>query len=182
MNDLPYPLYDKEWDDFDFRGAPERICILLLTHLVSEWGTNRLLDTHFVDQWLAKQNWGTTDKERQSNFAHLYNNRSRTMLGDLVRRILQRETGLRQIMAVKLISDDLDIFDDLEVRIEAMRALDMFEENLTLVGNEIDRLVAGRRREPGDDEGQRIRRQHRQAMVLNDGAHPLTMSDIIGGS
>jgi hypothetical protein len=172
LTDVPHEKYDKDFDNFEFRDVAERFCLLLLSRLISEFGPDGVIEAGFVQEWLAKEPWGSTEKERVVNFMDLY--RKNTRLSHIIVRIRGSPKGLRQLVRAKLFPGG-GLFGD-----------------ITVTGSVNDQVILGddgtsqlpylegapRAREHSTEERHR-RRRHREAMVLNDGVQPIGVSDII---
>ena len=74
VKDVPHNTYDKEFDNFDFRDPVERFCLLVLFRLTIEFGSEEIIKAGIVPRWLAREPWGSTEKEIQENFKHCYHN------------------------------------------------------------------------------------------------------------
>lgn len=170
VHDGPHESYDREFDNFDFRDPVERFCLLVLFRLTIDFGPEEIIKAGIVHEWLAKEPWGTTEKERQENFKHCYSNKR---LPELIPRIVHDSRGLGELVRAKLIdSSDTTFFPPSRGNIEDSIAGNNGLPDLTLTegGPRLREQSAGERR---------LRRRHREAMVLNDGVQPVGVSDII---
>ncbi|KAL9484607.1 hypothetical protein ACSS6W_003396 [Trichoderma asperelloides] len=164
--DLPI-VTDVHWDEYYLRDMGERFCLMFLTELINKYGATMLVKAKFVEKWLSKQDWGSTGEERRRNFkdyTDLRNNR----ITDIINRIKHSRRGLRALEKAGLI--------DKESSRRRMREL---PDLLMEVEEEIAGEQQSRRAREHSAEEQRLRRQHREAMVLNDGTRPLGREDII---
>jgi hypothetical protein len=172
VEDVPHDNYDKEFDNFDFRDPVERFCLLVLFRLANEFGSEEIIKAGIVPRWLAKEPWGSSEKERQENFRHCYNNRMR--LSEIILRIVHHPCGLADLVKAQLMdASDTTFFPPPKIII--VDATTAAESGLSDVG-----VTGGvpRIREQSAEE-RHIRRRHREAMVLNDGVQPVGVSDII---
>jgi hypothetical protein len=170
VGDVPHSNYDKEFDNFDFRDPVERFCLLVLFRLTMEFGSEEIIKAGVVPRWLAKEPWGSTEKEIQENFKHCYHN---MRLSELILRIAHHSRGLADLVKAKLMdTSDTTFFPPPKIIIDDNIA---GEHGLSDLG-----LTEGvpRIREQSAEET-RLRRRHREAMVLNDGVQPVGVSDII---
>ncbi|EHK40858.1 uncharacterized protein TrAtP1_004221 [Trichoderma atroviride] len=168
--DLPI-VTDIHWDEYYLRDMGERFCLMFLTELINKYGATMLVKAKFVEKWLSKQDWGSTGEERRRNFkdyTDLRNNR----ITDIINRIKHSRRGLRALEKAGLI--------DKESSRRRMRELPdlLMEVEEEIVGEQAGEQQSRRTREHSAEE-QRLRRQHREAMVLNDGTRPLGREDII---
>jgi hypothetical protein len=173
ITDYAHNDYDEEWDNWFFRDVVEEGCLLVLAHLVAEYGVNGLVKANFVDRWLVKEPWGSTDLERQLNFAdHLMRNSGLNVItGPLYR----DDSGRKQLEKANLL---------LERTENPGAAVDTRMINGGSTAGEEDFLDItfienGRRPRDQSAEEEHLRRRHREAMVLNDGTRPLGRGDII---
>ncbi|KAL7901385.1 hypothetical protein HDV63DRAFT_196925 [Trichoderma sp. SZMC 28014] len=168
--DLPI-VTDIHWDEYYLRDMGERFCLMFLTELINKYGATMLVKAKFVEKWLSKQDWGSSGEERRRNFkdyTDLRNNR----ITDIINRIKHSRRGLRALEKAGLI--------DKESSRRRMRELPdlLMEVEEEIVGEQAGEQQSRRTREHSAEE-QRLRRQHREAMVLNDGTRPLGREDII---
>lgn len=171
LTDYEHDPYDLEWDNWILRDIVEKECLMLLASLVDKFGVDDLLKSRFVERWLAKQPWGTYEKERQVNF--LESMRTLNRLNELVLPLVRDLAGRRQLCKAKLLPQDF------EWELPGPRDVRMTNGEGT-AGEDFDAMfVEGRRRRDQSSEEENIRRRHREAMVLNDGTRPLGRDDII---
>lgn len=170
VRDVPHPSYDKEFDNFDFRDPVERFCLLVLFRLTIEFGSEEIIKAGIVQRWLAKEPWGSTEKEIQENFKHCYSN---MRLSELILRIAHHPRGLGELVKAKLIDNsDSTFFQRSRGNIEDSAVGENGLSDLTLT-------EGGPRLREQSAEERHLRRRHREAMVLNDGVQPIGVSDII---
>jgi hypothetical protein len=170
LTDVPHEKYDKDFDNFEFRDVAERLCLLLLFRLITEFGPEGVIEAGFVHKWLAKEPWGSTEKERVTNFIDLY--RRNTRLSHIIVRIRGSPRGLRQLVKARLFPANREMLGDTGLT-TGQGILD--EDGIS----QLTYLEGGPRiREHSTVERHR-RRRHREAMVLNDGVQPIGVGDII---
>lgn len=203
--EIDYPLYDCEFDAFDFRDPAENVALMTLELIISErFGSARYLaKTGFVEYWLARQNWGSTPEEIHKNFLCLYRLQEAgrgNPLSSIVNKLAGQQRGVQKLVAAGLIA-----------RPESINVIG-FDKGYSLYGDSPDAphwqtsgpsgevitysleevlaatnngtgtgTVARDSRRPVEQsaEERRLRRRNREVMVLNDGSQPLAMSDII---
>jgi hypothetical protein len=206
-----YPPYDRDFDMFDFRDPVENVALVTLELLLNErpGATRALVKTNFVRDWLAKQNWGDTDFNRQVNFVHHFrqhmSGRSNP-LTHIVSKIAGLKEGVDQLIAANLINGSgmlgivkfkkgYSIFRGQAGSPRTSWVYGVprggnedelndditysFEEALSNANNDDPTVGGGRRPIEQSAEERRLRRRNREVMVLNDGSQPLTTNDII---
>ncbi|KAI8632063.1 hypothetical protein F5Y19DRAFT_423081 [Xylariaceae sp. FL1651] len=175
-------LDDPLYDEYFLRDIGERRCLMLVTSLVQKYGVEKLVEAKFVEKWLARQPWGDTDEERRKNFA-LYVDRKKNRIREICLHLKASKAGRKALVGAKLTSKLRKPKRDrpdrpaspritLHVSLANERGADgIMRETLhtELVPRVNDQSV----------EEQRLRRRHREAMVLNDGTHSLGRGDII---
>lgn len=172
LDDVKQPkLSDSHWDEYYLRDMAERFCLMFTLELVNKYGANSLVKAGFVEKWLAKQNWGDSAEERRRNFKD-YMEFKNNRIVDIVNRIKHSRRGLRALEKTGLIDRE-----NTRRRIRELPDLIM-EIDEEAAGVSIMERQVPRTREHSAEE-QRLRRQHREAMVLNDGTRPLAREDII---
>lgn len=127
------------------------------------------MKSRFVERWLAKEPWdGESGLERHINFTG-YLGRS-NKLNELIIPLTRDVNGRRALVKADLIPAHNMFSLDTQTRASETDARD---------GN-LERLIDINRRRRGDQtqEGEHLRRRHREAMVLNDGTRPLGRGDI----
>lgn len=158
----PPDLGNSHWDEYYLRDMAERFCLMFVSELVNKYGVHLLVKANFVDRWLAKQDWGDDPHLRRFRFKQ-YMNLKNNRLVDIVSRLKLSKRGMLALEKAGLVDKDIP---DLIVEME--------EE---IVEEQPSDSMARRTREHSAEE-RRLRRQHREAMVLNDGTRPLGRDDI----
>ncbi|KAL2757475.1 hypothetical protein ACRALDRAFT_2039900 [Sodiomyces alcalophilus JCM 7366] len=164
-------LNDRLWDDYPLRDMAEKFCLSFALELVNRYDADMLVKAKFVEKWLAKQNWGDGDRERRENFLYYVEYRSNRIV-DIITKIARSHEGSKALVASKLAAES-----NFSLSSEAA-----FLVQPTLRAGELDDDQAGEqmpRNRDHSDEEQRLRRQHREAMVFNDGTRPIGREDII---
>ena len=174
LTDYEHNAYDPEWDNWHLRDVVEQGCLLVLGQLVDKMGmegVDGLVKSHFVERWLAKEPWGTNDKERQTNFSDSLRKVNR--LNEIAIPLFRDNKGRKDLIKAKLVPADI------EAGLNMVRDVRMINGEST-AGEDFDGMfVESRRRRDQSSEEEHIRRRHREAMVLNDGTRPLGRGDII---
>lgn len=172
LEDVDLPVVTNiHWDEFYLRDTAERSCLKFLQELTSKYGANLLVKAKFVEKWLVKQKWGDTPERRKKNFKAYMDARS-NRVSDIVTRIGQCRRGLRALEKSGLV--------DKENSRRRIRELpDLLMEVGDVIGEAPPTDGQLRRAREHSAEERRLRRQHREAMVLNDGTRPLAREDII---
>ncbi|PHH83621.1 hypothetical protein CDD82_6067 [Ophiocordyceps australis] len=153
LNDCPVPdLSDSHWDEYQLRDKAEKLCLALAYQLCSTHGARRLAKAGFVEKWLAKQDWGTQPEMRVVRFA-MYMGRKKNRIVEVVNKLRQSHSGMRALRNAKLLKKPCQ--------------------------NSLPNSPRSRQLRESSVEQRRLRRQHREAMVLNDGTRPLGQADII---
>ncbi|KAM4054862.1 cytoskeleton-associated protein [Hirsutella rhossiliensis] len=172
LHDVERPdLSNSHWDEYYLRDMAERFCLMFVFELVNKYGASLIIKAKFVEKWLAKQNWGSDPQQRRCRFKEymdLKNNR----LAEIVTGIKHSKRGLRALEKAGLIDKESSRRRSGELPELIME----IEEEI--VGEQPTDPMARRTREHSAEE-RRLRRQHREAMVLNDGTRPLGREDII---
>lgn len=169
----PPSLEDYHWDEYYLRDAAEKFCLMFILELVDKNGASMLVKAKFVEKWLAKQDWGTDPLERRQRFAE-YMAYKNNRIVDIVNRIRHSRRGLRALekaglMAESLARRQMQELPDLVMEFISPDVRESIEEPDSQAPRTRDQSV----------EEQRLRRQHREAMVLNDGTRPVGRQDII---
>lgn len=168
-------LDDPLYDEYYLRDIGERRCLMLVCQLIHRFSTDKLIEAGFVEKWLAKQPWGDDDEERQKNFA-MYMERRKNRITDICFHLKTSKAGRKALFKAKLTPKIRRPKRDRGDHIKVVLEISMTNE---------DDPDGPLRTEPvprANDqtaEEQRLRRRHREAMVLNDGTHSLGRSDII---
>ncbi|KPM44694.1 hypothetical protein AK830_g1827 [Neonectria ditissima] len=172
LTDVERPkLTDSHWDEYYLRDMAERFCLMFILELINKYGASMLVKAKFVEKWLAQQDWGDSPEERRSNFKS-YMQLKGNRIVDIVDKIRLSRRGLKAMEKAGLIDKE-----NSRRRIRELPDLIMEIEEETTGGPLAEQQVP-RTREHSAEE-QRLRRQHREAMVLNDGTRPLGREDII---
>ncbi|KAL2165824.1 hypothetical protein VTG60DRAFT_3747 [Thermothelomyces hinnuleus] len=175
-------LDDADWDEYPLRDMTEKLCLMFISQLLSCYDAEKLVKAKFVEKWLAKQNWGTTEEERQRNFAQYLRCRG-NRITDIVASIRGTRSGREALEKTGLLPrsppSDTDIEDNIPL-IERFSVLLSSNINISnLREDEQARVLIRSLQGPQTAEEQRVRHRHREAMVLNDGTRPLNSEDII---
>ncbi|KAF4988547.1 hypothetical protein FDECE_14996 [Fusarium decemcellulare] len=173
LDDVERPsLTDSHWDEYYLRDMAERFCLMFILELVNKYGANMLVKARFVEKWLAKQEWGDDIEERRRNFKD-YMSLKTNRIVEIVDRIKHTRRGLKALEKAGLVDPENSRRRIRELPDLIMEIDEAASEPLT--GQQVQ---VPRTREHSAEE-QRLRRQHREAMVLNDGTRPLGREDII---
>ncbi|KAG5938199.1 hypothetical protein E4U53_008063 [Claviceps sorghi] len=165
-------LTNYHWDEYYLRDMAERFCLMFVHELINKYRANALVKAKFVEKWLAKQRWGESPEARRHNFK-CYMDLKTNRIVDIVERIKRSKRGLRALERAGLIEES-------KHKRRMKKLPDVVGEPGQYVGVSDDRSIRIRRRiHEQSIEEQRLRRQHREAMVLNDGTRPLGREDII---
>jgi hypothetical protein len=170
VTDYKHNDYDLEWDNYYLRDVAEQGCLMVLGQLVDKYGVGGVVKSRFVERWLEKEPWGETEDERFPNFAESLRKKNR--INDITVPLFRDRLGRRQLIKAKLIPPEFEM--DQRHRDTRMT------NGESTAGEDFDGMfVENRRRRDQSAEDDRIRRRHREAMVLNDGTRPLGRDDII---
>ncbi|KAF7559788.1 hypothetical protein G7046_g4377 [Stylonectria norvegica] len=164
-------LNDNHWDEYYLRDMAERFCLMFVLELINKYGVSMLLKAGFVEKWLARQDWGDEPAEQRHNFQE-YMKYKNNRIVDIVARIRHSRRGLKALEKAGLMDKEIT-----RRRIHELPDLIMEIEEDVAGGPLLEQQIP-RTREHSAEE-QRLRRQHREAMVLNDGTRPLGREDII---
>lgn len=161
---------------------------MFFLELINKNGVDMLVEANFVEKWLAKQDWGASDAERLINFKQ-YMKYKRNRIVDIVTSIHHTHMGTQRLVDCGLMPpESLRQWRDFEFVPDSVAAVEdtLMEDALTTARDgEQDpaqvllNLVSSLRPLEHSDEEQRLRRQHREAMVFNDGSRPIAREDII---
>lgn len=169
-------LDDPLYDEYYLRDMGEQRCLLLVSLLIHHSGVENLVEAKFVEKWLAKQPWGDTDEERRKNFA-LYMDRKKNRISNICHHLRASRAGRKALVRAKLATKTRKSKRDRSANIKVVLEFTMTNEGDGTVETSEVELVP--RLNDQSDEGLRLRRRHREAMVLNDGTHSLGRDDII---
>ncbi|RYP23319.1 hypothetical protein DL765_001228 [Monosporascus sp. GIB2] len=173
-------LDDPLYDEYHLRDINERRCLVLVRKLIHKYGTDRLIEAKFIERWLAKQPWGDTNEERRRNFSQ-YLERKKNRISDICQHLTETRAGRRALVKAKLLLKSKRPRRDRSEHIKVVLEISMGNENDPdgAVQIETSRSELVPRVMDQSAEEQRLRRRHREAMVLNDGTHPPGHGDII---
>ncbi|KAF6842470.1 cytoskeleton-associated protein [Colletotrichum musicola] len=170
-------LDDKYWDEYYLRDMAERFCLMFVLELINKYGADMLVKAKFVEKWLAKQPWGDKEAERQENFIYYMEHKNNRIV-EIVNKIAQTTAGAKAIIECKLASKtNVKLTPDPNIA-GFMIVLQSTLSNADGDDNQLSVEQVPRTREHSAEE-QRLRRQHREAMVFNDGTRPIAREDII---
>ncbi|KAH7376531.1 hypothetical protein B0T11DRAFT_324417 [Plectosphaerella cucumerina] len=187
LTDVEQPkLDDPHWDEYYLRDMAERFCLMFFLELINKNGVEMLVKAKFVEKWLAKQNWGESDAERLLNFKQ-YMKYKRNRIVDIVGAIHHTEEGTRRLVQCGLMPpESLHQFETnsnqaptVAALQEILGAVSDLERESNGQAQTLRNLANSLRTVEHSDEEQRLRRQHREAMVFNDGTRPIAREDII---
>ncbi|KAK4105472.1 hypothetical protein N658DRAFT_512914 [Parathielavia hyrcaniae] len=178
-------LDDEDWDEYLLRDMAEKLALMFISQLVSCDDAGKLIKAKFIDKWLVKQNWGTSEQDRQRNFAQYMRCRS-NRITDIVASIRGTHSGREALEKAGLLpaspssSSGSDPEDNIPL-IERFRVLLPGNINLNNLRDDEQARLLLRSLPQGAQtvEEQRVRHRHREAMVLNDGSRPVNSDDII---
>ncbi|KAL2270140.1 hypothetical protein VTJ83DRAFT_2324 [Remersonia thermophila] len=176
-------LDDETWDEYPLRDMAEKLCLMFINQLVSSYDAGKLIRAGFVDKWLAKQNWGSAPEERQRNFAR-YMRYKANRVTDIVACIRALPAGRKALQRAGLVPatpppSERDGEDNMPL-IERLSVLLPGNISIAEIGDdEQARLLLRSLQGTQSAEEQRVRHRHRQAIVMNDGSHPVSREDII---
>ncbi|RMJ12461.1 hypothetical protein CDV36_007865 [Fusarium kuroshium] len=173
LDDVERPdLTDSHWDEYYLRDMAERFCLMFILELTNKYGSRDLIKARFVEKWLAKQEWGTDPEERRRNFKNYMDLKSNRIV-EIVDRIKDERRGRKALEKAGLVDWKESMRTIFRKTPEATMDIQEEAADGALAEQQIPRT-----REHSAEE-QRLRRQHREAMVLNDGTRPLGREDII---
>ncbi|KAJ3571635.1 hypothetical protein NPX13_g5308 [Xylaria arbuscula] len=177
LSDVEHEVLDDPlYDEYLLRDVCEQRCLLLVSLLMHHHGVEKLMEAQFVEKWLAKQPWGDTHEARRKNFA-LYIDRKKNRISDICLQLRSCQVGRKALVKAKLVTKSRKSKRERSSNIKVVFELRMTnEEDSTIETSQIE-LVP--RVNDQSVEEQRLRRRHREAMVLNDGTHSLGRGDII---
>ncbi|KAJ2992552.1 hypothetical protein NUW58_g2123 [Xylaria curta] len=176
LDDVEHDILDDPlYDEYYLRDIGEQRCLLLVTVLIHYYGVEKLIAAKFIEKWLAKQPWGDTDEARRKNFA-LYMDRKKNRISDICLQLRASKAGRKALVKAKLATKLRKSKRDRSANIKVVLEISMGNDDSTVEASQIE-LVP--RVNDQSAEEQRLRRRHREAMVLNDGTHSLGRGDII---
>ncbi|KAK5658823.1 hypothetical protein OQA88_1635 [Cercophora sp. LCS_1] len=173
-------LNDEHWDEYPLRDMTEKLCLMFISQLITHYDAEKLVKAKFVEKWLAKQNWGTTPEERQSNFLKYLQNKN-NRISDIVTSIQNTRSGREALEKTGLMSPGCATDNDEDdTHLEAAERFNiLISMNVDEIRGEDDENRVLARTLPTDFDEHRRRQLHREAMVLNDGSRPVNRDDII---
>lgn len=172
LDDVKRPdLSNSHWDEYYLRDMAERFCLMFVFELVNKYGASLLVRAKFVEKWLALQDWGSDPQQRHRRFKE-YMDLKGNRLAEIVSCIKHSKRGLRALEKAGLMDRESSRRRSVEL---PELIMDIEEE---IVDEQPTDPMARRTREHSAEE-RRLRRQHREAMVLNDGTRPFGREDII---
>ncbi|KAK4151961.1 hypothetical protein C8A00DRAFT_44924 [Chaetomidium leptoderma] len=175
-------LDDEDWDEYALRDMTEKLCLMFISQLLSCYDAEKLVKARFVEKWLAKQNWGITEEDRQHNFAQYMHCRG-NRITDIVASIRGTHSGREALEKARLLPVSSPSDSDPEDNIPLIERFSVLLPNNIDMGNLRDddqtRLLIRSLQGVQTAEEQRVRHRHREAMVLNDGSRPVNSDDII---
>ncbi|KAI1383213.1 uncharacterized protein F4822DRAFT_419683 [Hypoxylon trugodes] len=167
-------LDDPLYDEYYLRDIGERRCLLLVSQLIHRYPGNaidKLIENGFIERWLARQPWGDREDERKNNFM-MYLDRRKNRIADICFHLKTTKAGRKALVKAKLTNKVKRTMAPVRVVLE----VSMTNEDGNDGASGAD--LVPRVNEQSAEE-QRLRRRHREAMVLNDGTHSLGRGDII---
>lgn len=183
VGDVEYEkLDDKYFDEYPFRDAAEKMCLMFILQLIIKYDAKELIMARFVEKWLARQAWGDTDEERRSLFAQ-YMEHKRNRITDICQKLQESRLGRQALEKAKLLPEGSRA--ESKVGFRLLMSADLMplsvdaeeyartEEEYALAQGLQPRVMEQ------SAEEQRLRHNHRHTMVWNDGTHPLGRDDII---
>lgn len=160
----------------------EKLCLMFISQLINCYDVEKLVKAKFVEKWLAKQNWGSAEEERQRNFAQYMRRRS-NRITDIIAALRGSPSGREALERAGLLPRTSPAESDAEDNIPLIERFSvMLPANINVSNLREDdptRLLLRSLQTVQSLEEQRIRHRHREAMVLNDGTHPVNSDDII---
>lgn len=173
-------LNDEHWDEYPLRDMTEKLCLMFISQLITHYDAEKLVKAQFVEKWLAKQNWGATQEERQANFLKYLQTKT-NRISDIVTSIQNTRSGREALEKAGLMSPGCGTDNEEEethlVVAERFNILISMNTGEMRGDDDENRVLA--RTLPTDFDEHRRRQLHREAMVLNDGSRPVNRDDII---
>lgn len=178
LTDFEHDPYDKEFDNWDFRDVNERLCLMIVHRFTMEFGIWHFIQQGFVSRWLAKEPWGNTEQEMQENITHCYHQNS--LLSYIVLKTLSDPVGRKELRKAKLIGGNPSSPLHGGIDIRMINGEDTAGEGFLASFEILPSIEGGAPRvQERSAEEQRMRRNHRDAMVLHDSSEPLGLDSII---
>lgn len=161
------PLRDAFWDEYYLRDSAEKLCLKFLQELVFKHNAHLLIQAKFIEKWLSKQDWGDMPEDILENFKS-YSETKDNKISYLIRRIQNSRRGLKALERCGLVN-----------KANTATTHDIPDLMVDEFIGDVPLERQPRRDREHSAEERRLRRQHREAMVLNDGTRPLAREDII---
>jgi len=159
----------------------EKLCLMFICQLIGRYDAEKLIKAKFVEKWLAKQNWGNTEEERQTNYRE-YTQGKNNRICEIAQFIRESPAGREALVKAGLIPQGSTTDNDGDHESQMIAEIaDRFNIAISMHMGEMqgdDSRTMARTLHTGADELRR-RQLHREAMVLNDGTHPVNHEDII---
>ena len=105
VTDYEHNKYDRDWDNWPLRDVVEQGCLLVLCQLTGKCGVDGLLNSRFVERWVAKESWGDNEYDRAHNFVESMRQLNR--LNELLIPIFRDTRGQLQLQKAKLLTQDV---------------------------------------------------------------------------
>lgn len=160
----------------------EKLCLMFISQLLNIYDAEKLIKAKFVEKWLAKQNWGSSDGDRLRNFLQYMRCRS-NRITDIVTSIQGPRSGREALVAAGLLPPSTPTDSDPEDNIPLIERFNVLLPTNVNVSNlredEPARILVRSLQAAQSAEEQRMRHRHREAMVFNDGTRPVNSDDII---
>jgi hypothetical protein len=173
-------LSDLNWDEFPLRDITEKLVLMFISQLVNRYDANKLVKARFVEKWLVKQNWGTDEHEREVNFVNYATHRN-NRLSDIIGAIRETRAGREALANAKLCTSNSILqnipHDHRHLLADQFRLLLSINLGESHGDREEAAVVVARTLQ--SPEAGNLRQRNREAMVLNDGSHPVNRDDII---
>ncbi|KAK4447579.1 hypothetical protein QBC34DRAFT_131662 [Podospora aff. communis PSN243] len=156
-------LDDENWDECPLRDVTEKLCLMFICQLIGRYDAEKLIKAKFVEKWLAKQNWGSTEQERQLNF-YQYVSQKNNRICEIISCIQKSPAGREALIKAGLMAKSAT---DQGGEDESRMIADRFNILISMdMGDPEGRIVA--RTITTDFDEHRRRQLHREAMVLNE--------------
>jgi hypothetical protein len=179
LDDVRRPrLDDSFWDEYHLRDMAEQFCITLSYELIHKFGPDQLVKAGFVEKWLARQNWGDSDEQIQHNFRD-YRRSKKNRIREMIDIIRRSKLGLAALKRARLVAKDEQSSGEAtpDNHLRVLLEIGFNDDDNGPFERILERTIP--RPNERSAEEQRLRRQHREAMVLNDGTRPIRREDII---
>lgn len=175
-------LDDEDWDEYPLRDMSEKLCLMFISQLINRYDPEKLVKARFVEKYLAKQNWGSTEEERQRNFAQYMRRRS-NRITDVIAALRASRSGREALENAGLLPRSSPEHSDQEDNAPLIERFSVLfpanRDGSHLREDDSTRLLLRSIHAVQFFEQNRLRHRHREAMVLNDGSRPVNSDDII---